>query len=82
MMWLQEREGTFRATYEVAGTGTTGGTYHPPAAEDDRTHLQGVNADVELERAELLSVLRDSPLPVIYDGDFHWSIELADRLDS
>jgi hypothetical protein len=82
MMWLQEREGTFRATYEVAGTGTTGGTYHPPAAEDDRTYLQGVNADVELERAELLSVLRDSPLPVIYDGDFHWSIELADRLDS
>jgi hypothetical protein len=41
-----------------------------------------VNANIELARAELLSVLRGSPLPVIYDGDFHWSTELADRLDS
>ncbi|PSP73969.1 hypothetical protein BRC86_07755 [Halobacteriales archaeon QS_3_64_16] len=82
VMWLQECEGTFRATYEVASTSTTGGTYRPPVAEDDRTYLQGVNADIELARAELLSVLRGSPLPVIYDGDFHWSTELADRLDS
>jgi hypothetical protein len=82
VMWLQEREGTFRATYEVAGTGSTGDTYRPPVAEDDRAYLQGVNADPEFARAELLLVLRDSSFPVIYDGDFHWSTDLADRLDS
>jgi hypothetical protein len=81
VMWLQEREGTFRATYEVAGTGSTGDTYRPPVAGDDRAYLQGVNADPEFARAELLLVLRDSSFPVIYDGDFHWSTDLADRLD-
>jgi hypothetical protein len=81
VMWLEERDETFRATYEVTETGTTGGTYRPPV-EDDRAYLQGVNADLELAREELLALCRGSPLPVIHDGDFHWSTDLADRLDS
>jgi hypothetical protein len=80
--WLERRDETFRLTYEVVETGTTGGTYRPPCGEDDRAYPRGVNADIELARAELLTLLESASIPVIYDGDLHWSTDLARRLDT
>jgi len=79
--WLERRGDRFHLTHEVVATGTTGSTYRLPCGGDDRTYLYGVNADVELTRSALVSFLDETSLPVIYNGDFHWSTELAARLD-
>jgi hypothetical protein len=80
--WLERRDGTFRLTYEVVGTGTAGGTYRLPSGGDDRAYPYGVNADFELARAELVALLGSVTVPVIHDGEFHWSTELAERLEA
>lgn len=80
--WLERRGDRYHLTHEVVTTGTIGGTYRLPCGGDDRAYPYGVNADVELTRSALRSFLEGASLPVIYNGDFHWSTDLAARLDS
>lgn len=80
--WLERRGEQFHLTYEVVATGTTGGTFRPPCGDDRRAHPYGVNADIELMRSDLVSVLETRSLPVIYNGEFHWSTGLAKRLST
>jgi hypothetical protein len=78
--WLERRDDRYHLTHEVVATGTTGGTFRPPCGDDDRAYLHGANTDVEFGCEALVSFLDDRSIPVIYDGDFHWSTDLAERL--
>lgn len=77
---LEDRGEQFGLTYAVLTTGTTGTTYRFPG-EDDRAYPSGVDAAVELDHEELVAFLERTALPVVYDGDFHWSTDLVDRLE-
>lgn len=47
---------------------------------DGREILNGDTMEMSVSAAELRRVLSSTSLPVIYDGDFHWSEELVDAL--
>jgi hypothetical protein len=81
VVWLEERDDRYHLTYEVVETGTTGGTYRPPCSRDGRAYPHGVNADLDLGRTDLMAFLDRATIPVIHNGDFHWSTALAERLD-
>jgi hypothetical protein len=73
---------SFSLTYEAASPRVAGGWYDPPAGVDGPARLYGSEGDITLAREELVSVLADSDIPVVFDGDIHWSDELAERFSS
>jgi len=76
--WLESLDGGYRLTCEPMNVGDIGAAYQPPHAEE--TYYHGTPSEDELSRSELLALLRESSMPVIYDGEFHWSSELAAEL--
>ncbi len=72
----------FSLTYEAASPRVAGGWYDPPTGVDGPARLYGSEGDITLAREELVSVLADSDIPVVFDGDIHWSDELVERFSS
>jgi hypothetical protein len=66
----------FRVTHEVRSPRVTGGWYQPPFDPDESPRLLGSAEEATLSGAELDGLLERVTLPVIYDGDLHWSDEL------
>ena len=66
----------FRVTHEVQSPRVTGGWYQPPFDPDGSPRLLGSTEEATLSGAELDDLLGRVTLPVIYDGDLHWSDEL------
>ncbi|WP_136715606.1 hypothetical protein [Halorientalis salina] len=76
--WL-ERDGTdYRLRCEAVSARDIGDSYRPPVSDDALLH--GTATETVLDTDELLDVLRQQALPVIYDSEFHWSAELAAKL--
>ncbi len=71
----------FRVTHEVQSPRVTGGWYQPPFDPDERPRLLGSAEETTLTGADLDDLLHRVNLPVIYDGDIHWSDELRSYFD-
>ncbi|MFB6169802.1 MAG: hypothetical protein ABEJ06_01525 [Haloarculaceae archaeon] len=76
-VWLAG-EGPFEVTYEVQSAATTGGSYRPPFGSCGALH--GTPTEATLDRERLLGFLERTQVPVIYEGTFRWSDELAATL--
>ncbi|MFB6179407.1 MAG: hypothetical protein ABEI77_06755 [Halorientalis sp.] len=68
----------FQLSCEAVSARDIGDSYRPPCHDDSLLH--GTATETVLDRAELVSVLREQPFPVIYDNEFHWSTDLATTL--
>ncbi|MFB6143211.1 MAG: hypothetical protein ABEJ30_07705 [Halorientalis sp.] len=75
---LTDRSEGYELTCMAASVSRTGDTYRPPGSDD--SYLHGTETSRQLPRDALVSTLRGRAFPVIYDGEFHWSRELADAL--
>ncbi len=73
-VWLSG-DGPFDLTYEIQAAATTGGSYQPPFVSCAALH--GTATEATLERDRLLTFLERTQVPVIYEGEFRWSDELA-----
>ncbi|WP_336002775.1 hypothetical protein [Halorientalis halophila] len=76
--WLERENGRFRLSCEALTARRIGDCYQPPFGEQASYH--GTATESVLDRAELVEVLRETPLPIIYDNEFHWSDDLAAKL--
>ena len=70
----------YDVTCEVLTPQGAGGSYRLPFA--DRAALNGTATDLTVDAETLIETLRANSLPVIFDGEFHWSGDLAVRLDA
>ncbi|SFR58907.1 hypothetical protein [Halogeometricum limi] len=75
-------DGTFRLKYDTNSPRIAGGTYAPPFPEDERSHLLGTSQRTDLTDDDLADFLERTDVPVIYDGDIHWSGDLYRELTS
>jgi hypothetical protein len=78
--WLSREGDRFRLTCEAMSARTNGDCYHPPFA--DQSYLHGSTSEALLDRDELVQVLGERPLPVVFENEFHWSEELAATLSA
>lgn len=74
-------DGEFELTYEVFSPSAHGGYYQPYLPGNEQSHLIGHATEHRLDRDELERFLDIADTPVVYDGDIHWSKELASTLD-
>jgi hypothetical protein len=80
VLWLSDRDGGYHLTCEVVSPRRAGERYQLPF--DGRTEaINGRTREYTVTTDELADVLTERSLPVIYDGEFHWSGELADSLE-
>lgn len=80
VVWLSESESGFDLDCTVVSPERPGESYRLPFG--DGAVLNGEQTTHTLERDELAAALSGTSLPVIYDGEFHWSDDLAARLQS
>lgn len=73
-------ENSFNLKYEVFSTAAHGGYYQPYLPNNEQSHLIGHSTEHRLARAPLNRFLRMADTPVVYNGDIHWSAELATEL--
>lgn len=71
----------FDATFEFSSVNMPGGTAMPLIDDIHEYHLCGNKYNVELERETFISFLRASSIPVIHEGQYTWSTDLASKLD-
>jgi hypothetical protein len=71
---------TYRLKYDTNSPHIAGGVYAPPFPEDERSHLLGTSQRTDLTAEDLADFLDRTDVPVIYDGDIHWSGELYRKL--
>lgn len=76
--WLEQHDDGYRLSCEAVSARDIGDSYQPPFSENALLH--GTAAEAILDTEDLVSVLRERALPVIYDNEFHWSQELASEL--
>jgi hypothetical protein len=80
--WLARDDGgAYTLSYEASSPGTAGGWYRDPLPGTDSARLNGSTGEVTLAAAEVADVLDRLDLPVVYDGDIHWSDDLAASLE-
>lgn len=80
VIWLSETESGFDLKCTVLSPERPGESYQLPF--DDSTALNGERTTHSLGTHELVETLGQLSLPVIYDGEFHWSDDLAARLQA
>ena len=68
----------YHLTYDALATTTSGRRYDSPFSDD--RHLCGQTTEQTVSPGRLESILEATSLPVIYNGTFHWSRDLAARL--
>ncbi|MDS0221634.1 hypothetical protein NDI54_09755 [Haloarcula sp. S1AR25-5A] len=78
VVWLSESDAGFDVRCTVVSPERPGESYRLPF--DDSSALNGEQTSHSLRRAELVDALNQTSLPVIYDGEFYWSDDLAARL--
>jgi len=76
--WLEDAPDGFELTCEALTGRRNGTTYEPPFGDD--SVLAGRSSRATLDRDRLRAVLGDASLPIVYEDEFHWSTDLADRL--
>ncbi|MFB6219039.1 MAG: hypothetical protein ABEH77_07685 [Halobacteriaceae archaeon] len=74
---VESTDGGYRLVCEGGADRSPGETHSLNGRE--HTCLWG-GADTELDADELAAVLDTTPLPVVFDGEFYWSEELASTL--
>ena len=74
--------GRYRVRYEQLAPEDHGNAYRLECANDGRPRLCGNDAEFTARPAELREFLDGNDLPVIVDGEFQWSDEVVDRLES
>jgi hypothetical protein len=72
----------FLLTYDQFSSRHTGSFYHPYLEDNEYSYLCGNESEFTLGRDELVSYLSRAELPVVYDGDIHWSTDLATTLEA
>ena len=73
-------DGTYHLDYDTNSPRVAGGTYAPPFSDDQRSHLLGTTQRTDLSAADLSDFLDRTDMPIIYDGDIHWSSDLYGEL--
>lgn len=73
---LEEEQ--FTVECRVSSTRAAGASYRDPVT--GQTRLYGGATPVPIDREALVSLLDRRLVPVVFDGDLHWSESLADRL--
>jgi hypothetical protein len=76
--FLEREDGTFHLSCEGLTGRRIGDCFQPAFAEESAYH--GMSTETVLDRSELIDVLSERPLPIIYDNEFHWSDDLAAEL--
>jgi hypothetical protein len=76
--WLEHRADGYTLSCEAVSARQNGDTFVPPFASEPVLH--GRTAEADLSATRCIEVLRADSFPVIYEGDFHWSTDLADVL--
>ncbi|WP_197428151.1 hypothetical protein, partial [Halogeometricum sp. CBA1124] len=66
--------------HDTTPPASAGGTYAPPFSDDQRSHLLGTTQRTDLSAADLSDFLDRTDMPIIYDGDIHWSSDLYREL--
>jgi len=75
---IEADEPGYQIRCEMLTAQSNGDRYDLPF--DGREILNGDSLEISVSAAELEGVLDSTSLPVIYDGDFHWSEELVGTL--
>ncbi len=70
----------YELTCEVITPGGAGASYQVPF--DGGSILNGTATEVSVSAEQLTETLETHSMPVIFDGEFHWSEDLAARLDA
>jgi hypothetical protein len=70
----------YRVRFDASSPRVTGDVFRLPAPFDDDPHLFGAAVEETLTPAEAERFVRSVDLPVVFDGDIHWSPDLAGRL--
>ena len=79
VVMVNETDGDYNLTCEVMTPQGAGESYGLPV--DGAVALNGTATEYTVSAATLVDTLESNSLPVIFDGDFHWSEDLAARLD-
>ena len=70
----------FLLVYDQFSSQHTGSFYHPYLDGNEYSYLCGNESEFTMGRDEIISYLDRAELPVVYDGDIHWSADLATTL--
>ena len=73
-------EGQYHLTCEVLTPTGAGESYQLPF--EGRTVLNGTETSFSVDPETLVETLRATSLPAVFEGEFHWSGDLAARLDA
>jgi len=79
VLMVSEADDAYHITCEVMTPQGAGESYELPI--DGVVALNGTATEHTVSAATLVETLESNSLPVIYDDDFHWSEDLAARLD-
>ncbi len=79
VVMVREADSGYDLTCEVMTPQGAGESYDLPV--DGEMALNGTATDHTVSAATLVETLESNSLPVIFEGDFHWSEDLAARLD-
>ncbi|WP_254271396.1 hypothetical protein [Haloarcula marina] len=77
VVWVSEAADEFHVVCEVV-TPRAGESYSLPFG--DASALNGRQAEFTMDEAELVRSLAATTVPVVFEGEFHWSSALASRL--
>ena len=79
IVWIEDRPaGDYDVRCEVVNARSNGERYRVPFA--DRPVLNGSTTEFRLSADEIRAELAAASVPAVYEGDVHWSGELAERL--
>jgi hypothetical protein len=73
-------DGRYRLSCEGLLPGITGGYYNLYLTEIERSRLHGNETEVVLEEDDLIPVLERAEMPIVFDGEFYWSADLAEKI--
>ncbi|MFC7077948.1 hypothetical protein [Haloarcula halophila] len=79
VLWLADGDDGYNLTYDVVSPRRAGERYQLPF-DGGTEAINGRTREYTVTASELVDVLEQRSLPVIYGGEFHWSEELADTL--
>ncbi len=75
-------DGQYLVTFDCYSTRVTGSYYFPHTDANEYAYLCANESNFVLSEPELASLLRESDVSVIYDGDIYWSKTLAPQFES
>jgi len=77
---VSETDDSYHLTCEVMTPQGAGESYDLPI--DGERALNGTVTEHTVSAATLVDTLESNSFPVIFEGDFHWSEDLAARLNT